>query len=415
MKSKRLTIQINKPINDVFKFTITPPNSTLWIDGVVEEKTNEWPVRVGTVYKLKNKKGEYSEVSVNTIIENKVVEWISKDQNYHCRYTFRSLNKNLTELKYFEWVDKGNLEDPFTLEIFQKLKVVLEQCKGLSWTVGEVEIFQIIEIQAGELIQSTLKSATPENIQKIQWLYPHFADEKGNLKALVQSLLVKSEGKYILIDTCNGNGKTRPTIPEWGNLNTDYLKKLNDLGVSELEIDFVICTHLHFDHVGWNTRLENFTWVPTFPNARCLFSKKEYDYWIEKPEKEIDDDKFAFDYSVAPIVKARLAKLVDNNYKIDKNLRLISTPGHTPDHVSIMIESEGKRAIISGDFLHHPCQIANPNWTMDADTLPDIALQTREKLLNHVANSSILLIGSHFSNPVAGLIKKAKDGFIFEV
>ena len=129
MKSKRLTIQINKPINDVFKFTITPPNSTLWIDGVVEEKTNEWPVRVGTVYKLKNKKGEYSEVSVNTIIENKVVEWISKDQNYHCRYTFRSLNKNLTELKYFEWVDKGNLEDPFTLEIFQKLKVVLEQCK----------------------------------------------------------------------------------------------------------------------------------------------------------------------------------------------------------------------------------------------------------------------------------------------
>lgn len=127
MKSNKIKIMINKPVGEVFKFTLTPPNSTLWIDGVVEEKTNEWPVRIGTIYKLKNKKGEYSEVTVNSIKENKIIEWIAKGQNYHCRYSFRSLDKNVSELEYSEWVDKGHLEEPFTLEILQKLKEVLEK------------------------------------------------------------------------------------------------------------------------------------------------------------------------------------------------------------------------------------------------------------------------------------------------
>ena len=126
MKDNRLTIQIKKPIDEVFSFTITPPNSTLWIKSVIKEETNEWPIRIGTVYKLQNKKGEYSEVIVTALKENKFIEWISKDQVYHCRYTFKTIDKNTTELEYYEWVDEGELEEPFTLDVLKKLKFVVE-------------------------------------------------------------------------------------------------------------------------------------------------------------------------------------------------------------------------------------------------------------------------------------------------
>lgn len=126
MKDNRLTIQIKKPIDEVFSFTTTPPNSTLWIKSVIKEETNEWPIRIGTVYKLQNKNGEYSEVVVAALKENKFVEWISKDQVYHCRYTFKTIDKNTTELEYYEWVDKGELEEPFTLDVLKKLKSVVE-------------------------------------------------------------------------------------------------------------------------------------------------------------------------------------------------------------------------------------------------------------------------------------------------
>ncbi len=127
MKKNRLAVQINKPVSVVFKFTITPPNSTLWIPSIVKEKTNEWPVRKETVYKLKNEKGEWSRVTVSAIKENKFVEWISQDKNYHCRYELKPIDKNSTDLKYYEWVDQGKINEPFTKAILEKLKSVLEK------------------------------------------------------------------------------------------------------------------------------------------------------------------------------------------------------------------------------------------------------------------------------------------------
>lgn len=283
----------------------------------------------------------------------------------------------------------------------------------MKWQIGDVEIVQIVEMDGGELIQNSIPNATPENIKKIDWPYPNFADKNGNLKALVQSFLVKSEGKNILVDTCNGNHKNRPTCPTWGNLNTDFLKKLNKAGVSELEVDIIVCTHLHFDHVGWNTKLADRIFVPTFPKAKYLFVEKEYKYWESKPEKEVDDDKFAFDDSVVPIVKANLAQFVRSNHRLDSNISLIPTPGHTPGHVSVLIESQGKRAIISGDFIHHPCQFVHPEWTMSADSLPEKALETRQKILNELAGSSTLFIGTHFANPVAGYVVRLGENFVF--
>lgn len=125
MKNNSLIIQINKPLNDVFLFTITPPNSTRWIPSIIKEETNEWPIKKGTIYKLTNDKGEISEVIVVDIKEDEFVEWISKDQNYHCRYEFKSLNKNTTEFKYYEWVDRGEIQEPFTIDILEKLKLVV--------------------------------------------------------------------------------------------------------------------------------------------------------------------------------------------------------------------------------------------------------------------------------------------------
>ena len=141
--------------------------------------------------------------------------------------------------------------------------------------------------------------------------------------------------------------------------------------------------------------------------------EEEYKYWESKPEKEVDDDKFGFDDSVTPVIKAHLAQFVKSNHKIDSNISLVPTPGHTPGHVSVAIKSKDKKAIISGDFIHHPCQFAHPEWTMGADALPEKALKTRQKMLEELTDSDTLFIGTHFANPVAGHIISSGENFIF--
>ena len=281
--------------------------------------------------------------------------------------------------------------------------------------IGEVGIFQIVELEAGAIIQSIFKHALPETIRDMRGLYPHFADEMGNFKALVQGFLIKSENNIILIDTGIGNAKARTDVPEWANLQTDFLKNLEDIGVTATDITVVACTHLHMDHVGWNTKYDDGVWVPTFPKAKYLFVREEYEYWVQKPEREIADDNAAFDDSVAPIMEAGLAELVEADHRIDRHVSFIPTDGHSLAHVSVLIESQHKRAIISGDLLHHPCQIAQPQWTVNPDRLPDKALVTRQRLLDQIADTDTLLIGSHFANPVAGRVVRSEDGFIFEV
>ncbi len=262
-----------------------------------------------------------------------------------------------------------------------------------KYQIGDVEISQISEIDAGEIIQGGLKDATPGAIKKIKWLSPDFADENGKLKATVNCFLIKSNGKNILIDTCNGNNKKRTDLPVWGNLKTDFLDNLP-------EIDIVCCTHLHFDHVGWNTKLVDGGWQPTFPNAKYLFVKEEYESWKTKPQEEIADDRAGFIDSVEPVVKAGLAKFIPKNYQIDENITLFPTPGHTPHHVSVIVKSKGQTAIISGDVLHHPCQINHPEWAAVADRYPELAIKTRKEFIKKVRNENALLLGSHFTKEI---------------
>ncbi len=283
----------------------------------------------------------------------------------------------------------------------------------MKWTVGNIKIFQIVELEAGKIIQSIIPNATPKNIKKINWLYPNYGDKYGILKALVQSFLIKSDGKYILVDTCNGNDKNRPNMLKWANLKTKFIEKLREIGVTPDDINFVVCTHLHFDHVGWNTTIVNGKWVPTFPKAKYLFSKKEYEYWSSKPKKELIDDLLGIEDSIQPIINAGLAELVNDDYKLNENISLIPTPGHTPHHVSVDIQSQGKKALISGDFIYHPCQVEKPEWGNTVDTFPDQALETRKKLISLLTDSGTLLLGSHFSNPVGGYVTTKNRKQIF--
>lgn len=279
-----------------------------------------------------------------------------------------------------------------------------------TWTIGKVKIIQIIEIEAGDVIQETIPKAKHEEIQKIKWLVPDFANEDGSLKALVQSFVIDTDKKKILVDTCVGNDKTRTDIEAWSNLQEDFLGRLQRTGYNPEDIDIVLCTHLHFDHVGWNTKLIDGEWVPTFTNARYLFSEEEYNYWLRKPEKEIADDHAGFNDSVVPIMEAGLADLVINDHQVCQEVRLIPTPGHTPAHVSVLVESDDEKAVITGDVMHHPCQLHHSDWETVADTDPDKATDTRRKFLSKYKNTKTLVIGSHFSLPTAGyIVEKDKE------
>jgi glyoxylase-like metal-dependent hydrolase (beta-lactamase superfamily II) len=277
----------------------------------------------------------------------------------------------------------------------------------IKWSVGSVKITCITELEsAGSVIQEAIPNATKEEIQKIDWLVPYFANADGGLIAHTQSFIVESGKLKILVDTCVGNEKKRIDIKEWGYLNTDYFQKLNESGYSKDNITHVMCTHLHFDHIGFNTILEDGEWVPTFPNAKYIFSKKEFEYWSKMPESEIEDDRQGIRDSVLPVIKHNQHLLVEDNYKLSEEILFIPTPGHTPGHVSVLIKSKGRKALITGDFIHHPCQIENVGWFTLADTDKDLATLTRRRMLEEHSDTDTLVFGSHFSYPIAGRIVK---------
>jgi glyoxylase-like metal-dependent hydrolase (beta-lactamase superfamily II) len=183
----------------------------------------------------------------------------------------------------------------------------------------------------------------------------------------------------------------------------DFLAGLTAIGFGRDEVDYVLCTHLHLDHVGWNTIKQDGRWVPTFPNARYLIGRTEYDHWSSAEEDELGT-QVVISESIAPVIDAGLADFVDTNHRLSNELRLIPTTGHTPGHVSLVIESRGERAVITGDMIHHPCQIPNPDWALPFDFDPGESTATRERMLADWEASRALVIGTHFSGPTAGRI-----------
>jgi glyoxylase-like metal-dependent hydrolase (beta-lactamase superfamily II) len=173
----------------------------------------------------------------------------------------------------------------------------------------------------------------------------------------------------------------------------------------------VICTHLHFDHVGWNTRRVDGVWRPTFPHARYTACEAEFRYWQSGPAREADDQRAGFADSVAPLEAAGLLRLVPDDAVVTAGLRLVPSPGHTPRHVSVLLESNGESALITGDAMHHPAQIAYPDWGTTSDFDAGQARASRHALLERFADSDTLIIGSHFTAPGGGLLRRGAAGY----
>jgi glyoxylase-like metal-dependent hydrolase (beta-lactamase superfamily II) len=284
----------------------------------------------------------------------------------------------------------------------------------LNWQVGAVEITSVVEMLFSLPHDPEgwfLRDATPEALKASPWLYPHFANEDGSLNVSVQALLVEAPGLRLVVDTCIGNDKPRGLTG--GNpLATSFLQHLMDAGWSRDSVDAVLCTHLHVDHVGWNTMLVDGKWVPTFPKARYLIGKPEFEHWSNEADGE---QQAIMGDSVQPIFDAGLVELVEMDYRISPELRLRPTPGHTPGHVSVMIESEGQSAVITGDIAHHPCQMAHPEWATSFDSDVHAAMATRAQLFAEWADQPILVIGTHYVAPTAGHVKRDGAAFRFEV
>jgi glyoxylase-like metal-dependent hydrolase (beta-lactamase superfamily II) len=278
-----------------------------------------------------------------------------------------------------------------------------------KWRIGGVTVTKIVEMEVTGGSRFILPQATYEEIVPIGWLQPHFADERGRLKMSIHALIVETPERRILVDTCLGNDKQGRRIPTWNNLQGPFLADLAAAGYPRDSIDTVLCTHLHVDHVGWNTMLVDGEWLPTFPRARYLMGRVEFAHWQSQHER--DDMAAIFADSVKPVQDAGLVDLVETDHRVSDEISLVATIGHTPGHVSVRIRSQGEEALITGDFMHHPCQIARPHWSSTADSDPQQAQQTRERMLAELAARPVLVIGTHFAGATAGHIVRDGDAY----
>ena len=278
----------------------------------------------------------------------------------------------------------------------------------MQWKVGRVKITKVVELETVGSTRFILPLATNEEIRKLPWLIPDFATEEGRLKMSIHALVVEAPSQRIVVDTGLGNDKEGRSVPTWNNRQGPFLETLTEAGFPPDSIDTVLCTHLHVDHVGWNTRLVGGQWVPTFANARYVFGKTEYEHWRDhrhEPEKAA-----VFDDSVKPIVDAGRAELIPSDHRLCDEITLIPTPGHSPGHMSVLIRSDGEEGLLTGDVAHHPCQMAHLDWSSTADSDPVQSTATRRQLFSRFADRPTLVIGGHYN---AGRIQRDGDAFKF--
>jgi glyoxylase-like metal-dependent hydrolase (beta-lactamase superfamily II) len=283
---------------------------------------------------------------------------------------------------------------------------------SLKLSVGDLTIHRIIEQETTFLpALELLPTLTPDLLAENRpWLLGTGAlDTKDMLVLCFQSYVVKTPHHTILIDSCIGNDKPRPLRPNW-NMKTDntYMRMLATAGFAVEDIDFVMCTHLHTDHVGWNTRLDNDRWIPTFPNARYIFGKDEFDYWTEQ---NATTPAPAFIDSVLPVVEAKRAEIVRNDYEIGDHLRILPTPGHTPGHVAFTFGRGRDAAVFSGDLMHSPLQTRYPELSVKFDVDPAQAILTRRGFLERYCDTDTLCCTAHFPSPSMGKIRRRGEGF----
>ena len=274
---------------------------------------------------------------------------------------------------------------------------------------GDIVIKRIVELEVPfSAALSFLPDLRPEVLAEHRsWLVPKALTPDGQLIFCFQSYVVHTPRHTILIDSCIGNHKNRTAFPAM-HMKSDetYMRALATAGLAVDDIDFVLCTHLHFDHVGWNTRLVNGRWLPTFPQARYLFGRQEFDHWVHLRKTGGYHNIEHLHDAIDPIVAAGLADYVGTDYRLTDEVSLFPTPGHTPGHVSVLISSRGEEAVITGDLMHHPIQLADPSRPANFDMDKAQGALTRQAFVERFANSKVRIIGSHFCDPSSGWIER---------
>ena len=252
-------------------------------------------------------------------------------------------------------------------------------------------------------------AATAAEVAKHDWVVPEFADADGNIGMRVQALVVEVAGRKLLVDPCVGNGKLL-NMPFWNDQAWPFMERFEAAGFGVEGIDTVVHTHLHADHVGWDTRRDGDGWTPTFTSARHLYTDAGLT-WLRDPGG-YDNENVLRD-SVQPILDAGLADVVPEDADLGNGLRLAPSAGHTPGHVSLWIESRGEAGLISGDFVHHPVQCAETGWPEVGDSDPDEARATRRRMLDEAATTGALFIGTHFPTRPGGRVVVDGDAWRF--
>ena len=275
-----------------------------------------------------------------------------------------------------------------------------------EWEVGGVHVTKVEEQIWPISPRWLFANADYDTIKShVDWLAPHYVTEDFKLKLPIHSFILRTAHHTILVDSCVGNHKER-NVDAWNQMESPYLERLVAAGVQPEDVDFVFCTHLHVDHVGWNTRLKDGRWVPTFPNARYLYNKTEFEHWSNS------DDEFQAPVmadSVNPIIEARLADLVADDHQIDDGVHVVPTPGHTPGHSSVMLG--GTAGVITGDMVHHPVQLADPHIYSKADSDSPMAIATRVRCFSEWCNDRTRVLGTHFASPTVVGLEAAGKGY----
>jgi glyoxylase-like metal-dependent hydrolase (beta-lactamase superfamily II) len=285
--------------------------------------------------------------------------------------------------------------------------------------------FQMGEIRIARVEESCQPAFPPEVMfpdlpaealqRQLRWLAPNYYDpQAGLLVASIHSWVVRTRHHTILIDTCGGNHKERPGFPALHQLDLPWLDRLAAVGVAPEQVDFVMCTHLHLDHVGWNTRLKDGRWVPTFPHARYLFSRTEYDQWTGMPVGSRAVNEGVIEDSVLPVIEAGQSQFVEDGYTLDDMLTVEATPGHTAGHVMIRAKGGGAATgLFIGDIMHNPIQVPHPDINSGFCQDPAQARAVRRRVLSEAAEHNYLLLPAHFGTPHVGRVRRDGEAFAF--
>jgi glyoxylase-like metal-dependent hydrolase (beta-lactamase superfamily II) len=268
-------------------------------------------------------------------------------------------------------------------------------------TIGDSAIRRIEELRIPNSIAHFTEDEALLAVHR-HWLAPHFLDENDRFDLVFQSWIFEADGRVVLVDPCNGNGKPH-LVPFFDRLDVPYIERIAEAGYRPGDIDLVVCTHLHHDHCGWNTMLRDGKWVPTFPNARYVFQRAEYDRWGSDRDRHppFAYNDGVFERSVQPVVEAGLADLVDGGARLSEGLAVELAAGHTAGHQMLHLASAGRRALFTGDCFHHPIQLVDPAIPFgDAEDQEQVAAM-RRKLAAIAADEDCLLIPAHLPAPHA--------------